>query len=136
MSNIAPSIKTLTSQLKDVDVLKAKLIRSIIKAVYKDNLLYIAESLDKYHRGIHWQRLNYINYSFSDLKAELLNTVLDTYGVEYLFKGSDGLRGNPEGCNDLPICTYMNTGDTYAATLLKYRGRWQVGCWGDIAEKY
>ena len=135
MTAIAPSIKTLTSQLKDVDVPKAKLIRSIIKGKRED-LLYIAESLDKHHRDIHWQRLNYINYSFSDLKAELLNTVLDTYGVEYLFEGSDGLRGNPEGCNDLPICTYLNTGDTYAPTLLKYRGRWQVGCWGDIAEKY
>lgn len=136
MSNIAPSIKTLTSQLNDVDIPKAKLIRSIIKAVYKDNLLYIAESLDKYHRGENWQRLNYINYSFSDLKAELLNAALDTCGVEYLFQGSDGLRCDPEGCSDLPICTYLNAGDPYAPTLLKYRGRWQVGCWGDIAEKY
>ena len=135
MSVIAPSIKTLTSQLEDVDIPKAKLIRSIIKGKRED-LLYIAESLDEHRRDIHWQRFNYINYPIADLRTELLNTVLDTYGVEYLFEGSDGLRGDPEGCNDLPICTYLNTGDTYAPTLLKYRGRWQVGSWGDIAEKY
>lgn len=135
MTAIAPSIKTLTSQLKDVDVPKAKLIRSIIKG-NREDLLYIAESLDKHHRDIHWQRFNYINHPIADLRAELLNTALDCFGVEYLFQGSDGLRGNPEGPYDEPVCTYLNAGDTYAPTLLKYRGRWQVGCWGDIAEKY
>ena len=137
MSNIqyAPSIKRLCAELKDVDVPKAKLIRSIIKG-NREDLLYIAESLDKYRRDIHWQRFNCINYPIADLRAELLNTALGCYGVEYLFEGSDGLRGNLEGCTDQPICTYLNTGDTYAATLLKYRGRWQIGCWGDIAERY
>jgi len=135
MTTIAPSIKTLTSSLKDVDTVKAKLIRKLIKAD-REGLLELAGTLDKFNRDIHWQRFNYINHPTADLRAELLDSVLETYGVEYLFKGSDGLRCDPEGCQDQPICTYLNTGDTYAPTLLQYRGRWQVGCWGDIAERY
>lgn len=33
-------------------------------------------------------------------------------------------------------CTYLNTGDTYAPTLLRFRGRYRVSTWGDIAERY
>ena len=132
---IAPSIKTLTSNLKDIDAAKAKIIRRLIKGE-RGELLEIAITLDQYHREFDWQQFNYIDCSIGDLRAELLNIVLGTCGVEYLFKGSDGLRCDPEGQHDLPFCTYLNAGDTYATTLLKYRGRWQVGCWGDIAEKY
>lgn len=131
----APSVKTLTSSLKDVDTSKARLIRKLIKAD-REGLLELAATLDKFSRDIHWQRYNYINHPTADLRAELLDSVLETHGVEYLFKGSDGLRCDPESQHDQPICVYLNAGDTYATTLLKYRGRWQVGCWGDIAEKY
>lgn len=38
------------------------------------------------------------------------------------------------------VCDYINTGDTYSATLLwdyRYRGGClRVGCWGDVAEAY
>ena len=33
-------------------------------------------------------------------------------------------------------CTYLNAGDTYAPTLIFFRGRYRVACWGDIAERY
>jgi len=32
--------------------------------------------------------------------------------------------------------TYLNAGDTYNTTLLLYRGKIYIGCWGDLAEKY
>ena len=50
MTAIAPSIKTLTSQLKDVDVPKAKLIRSIIKASREDIRKALEGRITQHHR--------------------------------------------------------------------------------------
>lgn len=130
----APSIKTLM-QLKDMTPATAKLIRRVIKAD-REGLLQVAAELDPSKPELHLHRYNYINHSTADLRSELLDNLLGTFGVEYLFKGSEGLRGDPESMHDSPILTYCNAGDTYALTLLKYRGRWQVGNWGSIAEKY
>jgi len=130
----APSIKTLM-QLKDMTTATAKLIRRVIKAD-REGLLQLASEIEPHKRNLEWQRYNYINHSTADLRSELLDKLLGTFGVEYLFKGSEGLRGDPESMHDSPLITYCNAGDTYALTLLKYRGRWQVGDWGSIAEKY
>jgi hypothetical protein len=130
----APSIKTLM-QLKDMTKPKAELIRRVIKAD-RECLLQLTSEIEPHKRNLEWQRYNYINHSTADLRSELLDKLLGTFGVEYLFKGSEGLRGDPESMHDSPLITYCNAGDTYALTLLKYRGRWQVGDWGSIAEKY
>jgi len=130
----APSIKTLM-RLKDMTPATAKLIRRVIKAD-REGLLQLATEIEPHKRELHWQRYNYINHNIADIRSELLDKLLGTFGVEYLFNGSEGLRGDPESMHDSPILTYCNTGDTYALTLLKYRGRWQVGDWGSIAEKY
>jgi hypothetical protein len=130
----APSIKTLM-QLKDMTKPKAELIRQVIKA-NRECLLQLASEIEPHKRNLEWQRYNYINHSTADLRSELLDKLLGTYGVEYFFKGTEGLLCYPESMHDSPILTYCNAGDTYALTLLKYRGRWQVGNWGSIAEKY
>lgn len=130
----APSVKTLM-QLKDMTRMKALQIRQVIKA-NREMLLQAVTEIEPYRRNLEWQRYNYINHSTADLRAELLNKLLGTFGVEYLFKGSDGLRGDPESMHDSPILTYCNAGDPYTTTLLKCHGRWQVGDWGSIAEKY
>lgn len=134
MTTVAPSIKTLTSSLKDVDVARAKLIRTAIKIESYEDLGSFA---DKHcPKTTAWFQQCFNSPNKGDVRAHILDELLGTFGVEYLFKGSDGLRCDPESQHDSPICTYLNAGDTYATTLLKYRGRWQVGCWGDIAEKY
>ena len=33
-------------------------------------------------------------------------------------------------------CEFLNTGDTYSPTLLRFNGQYRVACWGDIAERY
>lgn len=134
MTTRAPSVKTLMA-LKDMTRLNALFIRRVIKAD-REGLLDIASELDEHRREVPWQRYNYINHRTPELRAELLDTILETYGVEYLFKSTDGLTGTPEGIHDEPILVYLNAGDSYATTLLKYRGRWQVGDWGSIAERY
>ncbi len=66
----------------------------------------------------------------------MLDEFLNTFGVEYLFATSEGLQGHCSLPSDELICTYLNAGDTYTTTLLKHHGRWQIGAWGDIAERY
>jgi hypothetical protein len=130
----APSIKSLTTALKDVTVEQAKQIRWIIKCTSFDLLIEYAETFSPKSTA-HFRKC-FNMPSFNEAKAAMLDEILDTCGVEYLFKGSDGLRTDPEGMYDSPICTYLNAGDTYATTLLRYRGRWQIGCYGDIVERY
>lgn len=133
-NTIAPSIKTLM-RLKDMTPATAKLIRRVIKAD-REGLLQLAIEIEPHKCNLYWQRYNYVGHKTSELRSVLLDKLLGTHGVEYLFKGSEGLRGDPESMHDSPLITYCNAGDTYALTLLKYRGRWQVGNWGSIAEKY
>ena len=51
---------------------------------------------------------------------------LETYGVE----GDCHLNGE----NSIDI-QYLNTGDTYAPTIVYYKGRFRVTSWGDIVEQ-
>lgn len=60
------------------------------------------------------------------LKMQMADELCDTCGVEYI----------PEGHNSKsPAIEYLNSGDTYATTLLYVRGNYRVGCWGDIVER-
>ena len=55
-----------------------------------------------------------------------INNELGTFGVEVIPAGK-GPRS--------PQIVYCNAGDTYDTTILFCRGRFQVGCWGDIVER-
>ena len=59
----------------------------------------------------------------SDLRMECLDALAGTCGVE-AFETRHGW------------CEYLNAGDTYAPTLLRFRGRYRVATWGDIAERH
>lgn len=50
---------------------------------------------------------------------------------------ADGLRTfGVEGFAEHGGCTYLNTGDSYGRTILYRKGRFQIGAWGDIVERY
>lgn len=59
-----------------------------------------------------------------------MDEILGTSGVESL--------GPEEGSSFSPPYKYLNTGDTYAATLIYKRSSdaLSIGSWGDIAEKH
>lgn len=59
-----------------------------------------------------------------DLRMTCLNALGETYGVE-AFQVDDGTW-----------CDYLNVGDPYRSTLVRFRGRYRVACWGDIVEKF
>ncbi len=133
MSTRAPSIKTLCS-LKDVTRETAKQIRTVIKLETRDELAEYAERFLPRTRD--WLMRCYHRPQASNLRAAMLDELLCTFGVEYLFKTSEGLQGHCSLPSDELICTFLNAGDTYTTTMIRYHGRWQVGCWGDIAERY
>ena len=56
-----------------------------------------------------------------------LNEIAETHGVEVLM-GRD---------EQWPDYEYLNSGDTYTATLIysNKTGTFRVGCWGDIVER-
>ena len=59
----------------------------------------------------------------SHLRLCLLDGLAETHGVESLqVRNGDW-------------CEYLNAGDTYAPTLVLFRGRYKVACWGDIVER-
>lgn len=123
----APSIKKLLT-IAGVDRRKAKWIRDIIKAPKADLLMAFDGILmtlgESYPRTTEWYRRCYSEPSEHEIRAHILNEVLENYGVEAVFRD-----GNI-------VAEYCNNGDTYENTLVFYRGRWQVMCWGDIAEKH
>jgi hypothetical protein len=129
----APSIKSLTSKLKDVDVPKAKLLRRILKAD-REALLGIHAEIGPLGLDAHEARYSCLT---SELRAELLDCVLGTYGAEELFNTSEGLQNHPEDPQGKDsVGEYLNAGDTYAPTLINTGKGWRIGCMGDIAERY
>jgi hypothetical protein len=60
------------------------------------------------------------------LNVEAIFSDLGTFGVEHQPAGSNRLS---------PSFDYLNAGDSYELTLIYIRGRFRVGCWGDIVER-
>lgn len=61
--------------------------------------------------------------SVRDMKLQALNQLGGFHGVESF--------DTPDG-----PCEYLNAGNAYSQTILVHGGKWIVGCWGDIAERY
>lgn len=78
-----------------------------------------------------WIRRCYHRPDDISLTLHACDALLGTHGVEGL---------GPVSVRHGALVQYLNTGDTYAATLVYYRGRSALRCWavasmGDIAEK-
>jgi len=61
--------------------------------------------------------------STQDIRMECLNALGNFYGVE----GLDTKKGE---------CLYLNAGDTYTPTLVRFNGVYRIATWGDIAERH
>ena len=106
-----PSVKTLAAVFRD----KAKQARSILELSRAE-----LEQLPVCDARI---RECYLAPSTLDLRMTALNELAETSGVE-AFQLYDGTH-----------CDYLNAGDTYAATIVHYHGKYRVSTWGDIAER-
>lgn len=57
------------------------------------------------------------------------NSHLNGFGIEQIALPEGSIRPTI-------IIDYVNMGDTYRTTLMKVNGRYRVGCWGDIVERF
>lgn len=113
--NTAASVKALL-QIKDVTTEDAKLIRKVWKMD--------SEKLRELEfPGIHEHEV--YKWKNRELKRYLVDSILNTYGVEYLGYH----KRNKEHVY------YCNAGDTYSVTVLFIGSRLVVGCWGDLVER-
>ena len=61
-----------------------------------------------------------------------LNAEAGTYGIEAVWHADAG----SSDCTSVPAFEYLNTGDTYALTIIRWRnGRYQVADWGSLVER-
>jgi hypothetical protein len=59
----------------------------------------------------------------SDIRLTCLDALAGTHSVEAF----DTRHG---------VCEYLNAGETYAPTLVRFRGRYLVATWGEIVERH
>ncbi len=64
-----------------------------------------------------------------DIRMHVLNAMEDSNGG-WFFGLETVALGNGE------LVEYLNTGDTYAATVYRWRGNYHVGSWGDLVERH
>jgi hypothetical protein len=109
---ITPSVKRLSLIFGD----KAKQAKTI--------LLMKSSELAELPAGKARIRECYYQPKTYDIRLHCLNYLLGSYGVEG-FELKDG-----------SYCDYLNTGETYSLTLVRFRGNYYVRDWGSIAERY
>ena len=63
----------------------------------------------------------------SDEVLAALNRLFETHGVEEVYQHP----GSPRPGIGF---RYLNVGDPYVATIIRFRGRWMVGSYGDLIE--
>jgi hypothetical protein len=111
---ITPSIKALRTIAPDLATARrAKEAFSMSRAQLAETPAGAARITECYHPP-----------TTTDLRLHVLNAILGTGGVEE-FETGNGM-----------IARYLNAGDTYAPTIVRFRGHYRVACWGDIAERH
>jgi hypothetical protein len=115
-------VKKIMAEL-NVDRETAKRIRGVVK----DQIDPEDESL--FPKTSKWIRSCYNRPSKTALKLSALNELIGGFGVEGI-----GRNDNPPYT---PPYEYINTGDTYAATIIRdnLRNRYFVSDWGTIVER-
>jgi hypothetical protein len=127
-----PSRQRLQSEL-GLDLEQAKLVRALGHATDDGEVLeaLVNASVPGTEQYVRSMRSDPYRSSMWRVTVALhaMNEVLGTHGVEAL--------GPPSGSSFAPPYEYLNTGDTYAATLVYNRNTdtITIGSWGDIAER-
>ena len=118
-----PSVKTL-SRIGKCDIRELRLVRRILRAADAE-----LEDLIQRHAPRTAERFRDSHpLSQSDLRRlHAANELLHMHGVEAIIP-----------TRRKPLFLYLNTGESYAATLMLaggHGGRWRVADWGSIAER-
>ena len=118
-----PSIKTIRERIERPYRLPegtAKAIRAILECRTIEAVCEINGAAPRFFGAC------YHRPSLQSVKLEAINELMDGCGVEYIAAGRNRRS---------PSIEYINVGDTYLDTIMWTRGRYVVGCWGDIVER-
>ena len=107
----SPSIKALKPIFGD-NAMQAKTLLTMTRAQLIQTPVGAARVAECYHAP-----------STQNIRMECLNALGNFDGVE----GFNTNKGQ---------CLYLNAGDTYAPTLVRFNCAYRVACWGDVAERY
>lgn len=108
----SPSIKSLESAFPG----KGKELKTIFRMS--------REQLESLPAGEKRVRECYNPPDTSDIRLCCLDACAETCGVEsFQTKRGEWVE-------------YLNAGETYAPTIIRFRGNYRVECWGDIAERH
>lgn len=112
---ITPSIRTLIEHLNLPRPLAAEVKGYLTagRAQLEAHPVGAARVAECYHPPRTW-----------DIRMHVLNAAIGGYGVEGFQTG----KGEQ--------VEYVNMGDTYTPTIVRFRGHYRVACWGDIAERH
>jgi hypothetical protein len=120
------SIKRIAQELNINPEIAGK-VRAIVRGELDREQLYAlsprVEELSEllcYHRP-----------SLTNVMLEVINDLIDGFGVEVIEKPN----ANGDGRYSDYI-EYINTGDSYNATVLRDGGRYWIGTFGDIVERF
>lgn len=122
-----PSVARIMATFK-VDKTQAKLAREIMDGTFfpMSNNYQKMESLC-FYQTCKWIKSCYHNPSMHEIKMNLLDELLKSYGIEFINLEPENYF-HPNGIE------YLNMGDTYTDTLIYFNGRYSIGCWGDYLE--
>lgn len=104
----SPSVRKLAEVFADQAAEAKRILR-----LPKGELPALRESLGLHPAATRWQ-----------IRMEALNRLGDFSGVETL------------ALSDGSFVDYLNAGDTYSATLLRWNGNYYVGDWGSLVERH
>ena len=114
------TLKAIAAEL-NITLPQAKQVRGVITGKIKTAA---------YKSVTDWCRQCYNEPSVKEKRMVALNEIISGYGVE-------ALQHAEAGCCDAPLCEYVNTGDTYSATIVRLQGgKYVVSTWGDMVEYY
>ncbi len=109
-----PSIKTLDRAFPG----KGKVLRRLLES---------SAAVREHPAAVELARRCYNPPGMAYMRLTALNAEAGTCGIEAAYA---------ENCASRPAFEYLNTGDTYALTIIRWAdGRYQVASWGDIAER-
>jgi hypothetical protein len=129
-----PSVKALTEAFPRLSPDNAKLIRALgIEVDNPDRLRELIEThvpaTERYVRSLYSDPYDSDIWRVT-VALHAMDQIMGTHGVEGL--------GPTRSGDYAPAYEYLNTGDTYATTLIYDRARdaLKIGSWGDIAERH
>ena len=108
----SPSIAAIESEFPG----KGKLAKAIFRMRRSE--------LESLPAGLARIRECYHAPSTSDVRMHCLDALLETFGIE-AFQTRNGTW-----------VEYLNTGETYAPTIIRMNGHYRIASWGDIAESH